>query len=145
MKVSRKEPVENPLFIPQPVPGISPGKGPSPAGDVRQGKPGQKTAPAISFGEVLQTEIGRPGGLKISAHAERRMMERNVSLSREDMQKIESAVQRAATKGSRESLVIYGDLALVASIKNRTIITAMNGRDMEDHVFTNIDSAVIVR
>ncbi|MCL5058566.1 MAG: hypothetical protein M1130_11390, partial [Actinobacteria bacterium] len=67
-----------------------------------------------------------------------------VILNREDMQKIEGAVLKAAVKGSRESLVIYGDLALVANIKNRIIITAMEGKDMNEHVFTNIDSAVIV-
>jgi flagellar operon protein len=36
------------------------------------------------------------------------------------------------------------NLALVVSVKNRTVITAMDGSNMKDNVFTNIDSAVIV-
>ncbi len=80
----------------------------------------------------------------MSAHAERRLIERNVNLNQEDLRKIADAVQTAASKGARESLVIYGDLALVASIKNRTIITAIQGKEMKDHIFTNIDSAVII-
>lgn len=108
-------------------------------------KPGRQAVPAGSFGDILNAELERSGWLKLSAHAERRLMERNVSLNREDLQKIEGAVQKAAVKGSRESLVIYGDLALVASVRNRTIITAMEGKDMKDHVFTNIDSAVVVK
>lgn len=98
-----------------------------------------------NFGNILSAEFKKTEELKLSAHAERRLRERNVTLGREDMQKIEGALQKAAVKGSRESLVIYGDLALVANIKNRTIITAMEGKDMSEHVFTNIDSAVIIR
>lgn len=98
-----------------------------------------------SFGDLLQAELSRVQDLKLSAHAERRLKERNIELSSEDMTRIENAVQRAAAKGSRESLVIYGDIALVASIKNRTLITAMDGESLKEHVFTNIDSAVIVK
>lgn len=97
------------------------------------------------FGELLQDRISGISGLKLSAHAERRLKERNIVLNNEDMAKIEDAVTRAAAKGSRESLVLYGDIALVASITNRTLITAMDGDSLKEHVITNIDSAVIVR
>lgn len=142
MKVHHREPGKHPVIIPQPATGVTRGRGAGPAGDIKPGKPMQ---PPVSFGDVLSAEMERPGGLRISAHAERRLTERNVTLNREDMRKIEGAVQKAATKGSRESLLIYGDLALVASVRNRTIITALEGKDMDDHVFTNIDSAVIVK
>jgi flagellar operon protein len=36
-------------------------------------------------------------------------------------------------------------LALVVSIKNRTVITAVDGNNLKDNVFTNIDSAVIIK
>lgn len=140
MKVNNSDPGRYPVIIPQPSPGVSRSGGSSPAGESVPARSGQ-----ASFNEILSTELERSGGLKISAHAQRRLLERNVTLGREDMMKIEGAVHRAATKGSRESLVIYGELALVASVKNRTIITALEGKDMKDHVFTNIDSAVIVR
>lgn len=143
MKIRHGEPGNGPLIIPQPAPGVSRPKDVAPAGEIRPVKPGQ--VPVRSFGDLLSAELDRAGKLKISAHAERRLMERNVTLNLEDMRKIEGAVQRAASKGSKESLVIYGDLALVASVKNRTIITALEGKDMNDHVFTNIDSAVIVK
>ena len=98
-----------------------------------------------AFGDILSSEFKKADDLKLSAHAEKRLRERNVTLNKEDMQKIEGAVQKAAAKGSKESLVIYGDLALVTSIRNKTIITAIEGKDMEDHVFTNIDSTVFVK
>lgn len=76
---------------------------------------------------------------------------RNISLSAEDMQKLRDAVDRAEAKGAREALVLMPgssrdrDLALVVSVKNRTVITAMEGESMNENVFTNIDSAVVVR
>jgi len=135
VKVQDKVPVDYPVIVQKPAPAGSPGAG----------KTGQAAGSTASFGEILSAEFERAGGIKLSAHAERRLQERNLTLNREDLSKIEGAVQKAAAKGSRESLVIFGDLALVASVRNRTIITAMQGKDMQDHVFTNIDSAVIVK
>ncbi|SHF37181.1 TIGR02530 family flagellar biosynthesis protein [Desulforamulus putei] len=98
-----------------------------------------------SFNELLQQELGRPQGVKLSAHAEKRLQERSIFLSQEDFTKISNAVQKAAAKGSRDSLILYRDMALITNITNRTIVTAMDGKSMEEHVFTNIDSAVIIK
>ncbi|MDD4334572.1 MAG: flagellar protein, partial [Desulfotomaculaceae bacterium] len=68
-----------------------------------------------------------------------------IVLAGEDLAKIGRAVSRAEAKGSRNSLIIYGDLALVASIRNKTVVTALDGKSSQEHVFTNIDSAVIVK
>ena len=60
------------------------------------------------------------------------------------MTKLNAAVEKIAQKGSRESLVYLNDMALVVSIKNKTVITAMDGSSAKDNIFTNIDSAVIL-
>ncbi|WP_179946669.1 TIGR02530 family flagellar biosynthesis protein [Desulforamulus ferrireducens] len=99
----------------------------------------------VSFEELLHREVNRQQEIKFSAHAEKRLKERNIALSEQDFAKINRAVQQAAAKGSRDSLLLYGDMALVTSITNRTIITAIDSKSMEDHVFTNIDSAVIIK
>lgn len=97
------------------------------------------------FDDLLQRELGRTHELKFSAHAEKRLQERNISLAPEDLAKINRAVRQAEAKGARESLILIGDLALVTSIKNKTVVTAMDGKSAQEHVFTNIDSAVIVK
>jgi len=80
-----------------------------------------------------------------------RLQMRNITLSPEDMDKLRGAVDRAEAKGAREALILMSrpsrdqDLALVVSVKNRTVITAMDGETLKDNVFTNIDSAVVVR
>ncbi len=96
------------------------------------------------FEEILRGELARAGDLKISAHAAKRLKERNIILSGEDLARIDLAVKQAAAKGARDSLIVYGDLALVASVKNRTVVTALERQAAQSHVFTNIDSAVIV-
>ena len=53
-------------------------------------------------------------------------------------------LRKAAAKGAKESLVMVDNVALVVSVKNRTVITAVDQANLKDNVFTNIDSAVIV-
>ena len=59
------------------------------------------------------------------------------------MERLRSAVDKAAGKGSRDSLVLMDDLAMVVSITNRTVVTVVDRENLKQNVFTNIDSAVI--
>jgi flagellar operon protein len=97
-----------------------------------------------SFHEAMYREITGKQEVKLSAHAEKRLRERNITLAQEDLDKINAAVKEAASKGARESLIIYEGLALITNIRNNTIVTAMGGNQGVSQVFTNIDSAVIV-
>lgn len=110
------------------------------AGQKSTGKP----VAGSTFQELLQQEAVRVDAVKISAHAQKRLQDRNINLGPDDMSKISGAVTKAAAKGARESLLMYGDIALVTSIINRTVVTAMESKDAAEHVFTNIDSAVII-
>ncbi|MFN3683318.1 MAG: TIGR02530 family flagellar biosynthesis protein [Fimbriimonadaceae bacterium] len=82
--------------------------------------------------------------LKVSGHAQTRLQSREIQLGKEEWERVLSGVERAAQKGARESLVMLDDVALVVSIRNRTVITAVDKQHLKDNVFTNIDSAVIV-
>jgi flagellar operon protein len=83
-------------------------------------------------------------GLKLSRHVSERIGRRELDLGGDKMQLIENAVDKAAAKGARESLVLLDNLALVVSVKNRTVITAMDKSNLKEGVFTQIDSAVII-
>ncbi len=71
-------------------------------------------------------------------------MRRNIGLEPQQLAKLNQAVEKAAQKGARESLVLMNDVAFIVSIKNRTVVTAVDGQNLKENVFTNIDSAVIV-
>jgi len=80
----------------------------------------------------------------VSGHAQTRLQSRNIELGHAEWDRVMSGVERAAQKGAKESLVLLDDVALVVSIKNRTVITAVDKNSLKENVFTNIDSAVIV-
>lgn len=82
--------------------------------------------------------------VRFSQHAQERLKARNITFSASDLANLEGAVNSVAQKGGKESLVMLGDAALVVSVKNRTVVTALDKLQMKGNVFTNIDSAVII-
>jgi flagellar operon protein len=110
------------------------------------GVDGLKQKPSIplpveqSFDTILQKELG---DVKFSKHAQERLSERNINLDQKDLKNLNNAITLAEKKGANDSLVFLRDMAFIVSIKNKTIVTAMQGENMRDNVFTNIDSAVV--
>lgn len=106
-------------------------------------KPDAAVKNNTSFSELLDKQIRREE-VTFSRHAMDRLQSRNISLSAEGMEKLNEAVLKADAKGSKESLILMDDMAFVVSVKNKTVITAVDGASIKENVFTNIDSAVIV-
>lgn len=95
------------------------------------------------FSTVLARETQRLDSLRISSHAQKRLASSCVELSASDIKRIGQAVERASAKGSNQSLVMLDNLALVVSVKNRVVITAIDEARTREGIFTNIDSVVI--
>ena len=103
---------------------------------------------AVPFRDILRESVGVvPAGapLKFSAHALARLESRNIKLTADDVARMNAMADRAAAKGSKQSLFMMNDVAMVVSIKNRTVITAVDHDSMKENVFTNIDSAAIIK
>ncbi len=100
--------------------------------------PAQRSSGGPDFGTILQDR------LKLSGHAQTRMQSRQIELQKDQWERVMAGVDKAASKGAKESLVMVDDIALVVSVKNRTVITMVEKSQMTDNVFTNIDSAVVV-
>ena len=87
----------------------------------------RREAGGPSFAEVLQQQLLQTAeGVKFSAHAVERMRTRDIELTSTDLSRIDEAVKRAASKGSRESLLMSDKGAFVVSVKNRTVITVVD-------------------
>ncbi|GAC1660162.1 MAG: hypothetical protein NVS4B13_08170 [Candidatus Elarobacter sp.] len=99
-----------------------------------------------TFRDVLRTSqapaVQQP--LKFSAHAQQRLESRNIRLTSDDVAKMNAMADKAAAKGAKQSLFMMRDVAMVVSITNRTVITAVDQSSMKENVFTNIDSAAIL-
>ena len=50
----------------------------------------------------------------------------------------------ADSREKARALILAGDVAVIANVQSRTVVTAMNRQQMKDRIFTNIDSAVLV-
>ncbi|MFC7679602.1 TIGR02530 family flagellar biosynthesis protein [Paenibacillus sp. GCM10028914] len=91
------------------------------------------------FKELLEENL-----LKFSNHATKRLEQRGIELKGDQIAQINSAIEKAAAKGSKESLILMKNMALIVNVPNRTVVTAMDDQAMKDNVFTQIDSAVII-
>jgi flagellar operon protein len=130
-------PIPNPAIVPPPgvqpvapVPGATPGQAAS--------RPAAVKGP--SFAEVLAHQTAAPS---FSRHALDRLRQRGIDVTEPTIERLVGAIQRAAGKGSRDSVIFIDNTAFVVSVKNNTVITAVPAEHMREHVFTNIDSAVI--
>lgn len=94
-----------------------------------------------SFDEVFNEKSEK---LKFSKHAGARLEERNITLSDEQMERLEAATVMAEKKGISESLMLMDNMAFIINVKNNTVITAMEQSDNKENIFTNIDGTVIV-
>lgn len=95
-----------------------------------------------SFESILKEKFQDKTTYTISKHANERLQ--NVNLTNEDKMKIEEGFSIASNKGSKNSVFIYKELAFVASVENKTIITAIEKERAKENCFTNIDSVVIL-
>lgn len=104
-------------------------------------------SPGLSdFEKVLRqhNEPAGSGALKFSQHAETRIKSRSIPWNEDLERRVNHGLDSAREKGSRETLILAGDVAVIANVKSRTVITAMDANNLKERIFTNIDSAVIV-
>ncbi len=97
-----------------------------------------------SFKDMFSRELAAQRNISFSKHARERMFSRGVELSETDINKIADAIDKAETKGSKDTLILADDAAFVVSVKDRTIVTALDTNNLKEGVVTAIDSAVIL-
>jgi len=97
-----------------------------------------------SFKDLLKNKLNKEN-LNFSKHAQKRINARDMKVEDKELKKLKEGVAKAKEKGGQESLIMVDDNAYIVSIDNETVITAMGEDDIKDNVFTNIDSAVIMK
>jgi flagellar operon protein len=112
----------------------------APSGAPAAAKPATRSLDGPSFGDVMAR---RATGIQFSGHALQRIERRGIDTGPQTLHRLQEGIDRAAAKGARESVVLVDGTAFVVSVRNKTVITAVDPAHMRDHVFTNIDSAVI--
>lgn len=109
-------------------------------------EPQKKTAKPdkTDFKNAFSQELTKSSELSFSKHASARIHSRGIDMSPDKLAQLAGAVDKAASKGSREALILDDNAAYVVSVENRTVISAFSRDNLREGVFTAIDSAVIL-
>lgn len=95
-----------------------------------------------SFQSILDSAKSKDEGFTVSKHAAKRLDE--INFTSEDMKQIEKGFEIAKDKNSKNTVMLYKDVAIIASVENKTLITAVEKDRAKDNIFTNVDSVVIL-
>ncbi len=107
------------------------------------GKAAQPQQSGEPFAEVLRKQQ-QAFQVNFSKHAQTRIADRNIDISGEKMERLTQGMRLAGEKGLDDTLILIDKTAFIVSVKNGTVVTTVNGDDLNGNVFTNIDGTVIV-
>jgi flagellar operon protein len=82
--------------------------------------------------------------LNVSTHATQRLQERNIELDGNEYMKLKEAFGKLRAKGGHDSLVITNKAAYVVDVDKNTVVTAVDKNNMNENVFTKIDSTIFM-
>lgn len=96
------------------------------------------------FQKILHQQLNQEQELKFSKHASMRLESRQIDFSANQLERLQNGLSSARDKGVKESLMLVDDVALIVNVENATVVTALNKEESKEHVFTNIDGALLV-
>ena len=102
--------------------------------------PAARAAAGGSFAAELQQ-----AELRFSNHAQKRLEKRDIALSSDGIARLSLAVDSAAKRGGKDSLVLMDDMAFVVNVRDRLVVTAVDAKSRGEGVFTQIDSVVLAK
>ena len=92
--------------------------------------------------QVTQKDVG--ADVNVSSHAMKRLQERNIELDGNEYMKLKEAMVKLRGKGGHDSLVITNKAAYVVDVDKNTVVTAVDKNNMNENVFTKIDSTIFM-
>lgn len=93
------------------------------------------------FKNLFDDEINK---LNFSSHAIKRIQERQINIDQKEIDKITSATKQLKAKGGQDSLVITDNAAYIIDVAKNTVVTAIDKNNIDQNVFTKIDSTILM-
>ena len=115
----------------------------SPRGRPQSGAAAQQEGRSTFASQLKRARLGAMG-TTISSHAWQRIEQRGISMTDAEQHRLGEAMKTLAAKGARDALLMRADAAFVVNVPNRTVITAIDRHEMQQRIFTQIDSAMLV-
>ncbi len=104
---------------------------------------GTKSPPGLSFDDIIKGEVGG-GRVRFSPDAQEKVRKLGIPMGPVEMDSLARGLEKAARSGGRECLLMGRQAAFVAHVPEREIISVIGPDEMKDHVFTRIDSALLL-
>ncbi len=110
----------------------------------------EKVKIGASFATMLQEQIDKNAGkhvgqgLQLSKHAQERVNQRGIEITTKLMEEMVDATEKAQMKGVKDVVIFDSVNAFIVNVPSKTVVTAINGGEMRENVFTNIDGAIIL-
>jgi flagellar operon protein len=114
------------------------------ANTVNKTQDGKEVQAGINFADILHKSVEENSTVQFSAHAIKRLEERSLNITQNDIERLNNGVKQVDQKGAKNSLIMVDDTAFVVSVRNKTVITAIDKTLTSSNVFTNIDSVAFV-
>jgi flagellar operon protein len=111
--------------------------------DGGRGAPDAKRPSGVSFDDILTGELGG-GRVRISSEAQEALYMRGISLGQVELDQIGTGMEALAKKGGKTGLLLARYAALVVDVPERTVTRALSPSETKSHVFTQIDSALVL-
>lgn len=89
-------------------------------------------------------DLSQQDVIRLSAHAEQRLAERHISLTAQERTNLGQAISTLHEKGAKNALIVRHDAAFVVNVPSRTLVTAINQQELQQRVFTQIDSTMLL-
>ena len=96
-----------------------------------------------SFVSVLKQQLEAGSNTAFSKHAVSRVMERQIDVSQNKLERLNQGVRLAQEKGLRDALILIDQNAYIVNAAAGRVVT-VDGQASKGSVFTNIDGTVIV-
>ncbi len=88
--------------------------------------------------ELFENEI------RFSKHASKRLEKREIEWTSAMAAELKNAVHKLEQKGGQCALVMFNQLAMLVSISKRTVITVIGREQLQNNLFTDIDSVIFI-
>lgn len=121
---------------------VSPSPGPTRTQDGPSPNTPARDTDEAAFEDHLKEAENEGEGVTLSVHAKQRVAQRNISLDAAERQTLSGAMQTLDDKGAQDAAVLRDDAAFIVNVPSRTVVTALDQSEMQQRVFTQIDSAM---
>lgn len=104
----------------------------------------KKSQEKSEFDKLLGNVEDKSKEVTMSSHAMKRLEERNIEFDGNEYLKLKDAMAKLKTKGGHDSLVITPKAAYVLDVDKGMVVTAVDRDNMNENVFTKIDSTIFM-